>query len=50
LTNTSFTDIAATGATWKCLTGCTLVSGNTGMNFSWTNYLTSGDLQSGSFQ
>ena len=37
LTSTSIQDIAFTGnATWKCLTGCTNVSGNSGMNWTWT--------------
>ena len=37
LTYVTLQDINATGGTWKCLTGCNNTSGNSGMNFTWTD-------------
>ena len=37
LTYVTLQDINATGGTWKCLTGCNNTSGNTGVNFTWTD-------------
>ena len=50
LTYTNPTDISFTGATWKCLTGCTPGTGVTGLNTSWTNSFKSGSLKTGSLK